>query len=281
MSLFRQRRFGLLLLVVFISVMLVWRPWEGLEPQARGLNFGVDIAGGYRTTLGLENSANASTQADAISKLQARVDPYGILGVRFRALGENILCETTQLDDRMRELLTEQGGLEVFIGTVQVLTDNDITSFSPPTSLASGYSSISINCTDVGEIKLESAVQEIGNTDGVVYMDRPSDAILIFDEDILNKTLLLTYDNSTMMFLVSSEGFQYNLLVSAVGTSLDNLSPQALDYLENQVGVKQRVILLGSMENFAHIIGEIPENYIIENISQLKSESVDKWVERS
>jgi len=151
MSVFRQRRFGLLLLVVFISAMLVWRPWGGLEPQARGLNLGVDIAGGYRAVLGLENYVTASTYADTISKLQARIDPYGLLGTRFRILGENyILCETTQLNDRTKELLTKQGRLELFMGTSLVLTDNDITSFGAPTSLSSAYSSIPINYTDEG-----------------------------------------------------------------------------------------------------------------------------------
>jgi preprotein translocase subunit SecD len=282
MSLFRQRRFGLLLLVVFISVMLVWRPWEGLEPQARGLNFGVDVAGGYRAVLELENSATASTQADVISKLQARIDPYGLLGASFRTLGENcILCETTQLNSRMEELLTKQGGLELFMADGLVLTDNDIKSFGAPTFISSAYSSIHINYTDGGWQTLEAMAGTIGNCAGVVYLDRPSDAILIFDEDMLKEISQSTYDNSTRMFVCSEEGFQYDLLVPAVGTSLENLSPQALDYLENQVGVKQRVILLGGMENFAHVIEKIPENYLVENISRPNGESADEWIKRS
>jgi preprotein translocase subunit SecD len=282
MPFFRQRRFGLLLLVVFISAMLVWRPWDGLGPQARGLNFGVDIAGGYRVVLGLENSVTASTQADAISKLQARIDPYGLLGAHFRTLGENcILCETTQLDDRTKELLTKQGGLEFFMGTSLVLTDNDITSFSAPTSLSSAYSSIHIKYTDEGWQKLEVVAEAMGNSAGVVYLDRPSDAILIFDEEMLKGISQSTYDNSTQMFVSSEGGFQYALLVPAVGTSLEDLSPQALDYLENQAGAKQRVILLGSTENFTHVIEKIPENYLVENISRLNGESADKWIKRS
>jgi preprotein translocase subunit SecD len=284
MSVFRQRRFGLLFLVVFISAMLVWGPWEGLGPQARGLNFGVDIAGGYRVVLGLENSATASTQADAISKLQARIDPYGLLGASFRTLGENcILCETTQLDDRTKELLTEQGRLELFIGDSLLLTDEDIKSFGVPTSLSSGYSSIPINYTDNGGEKLAVVAEYAENSAGVVYLDRPSDAILVFNEDMLGEvSQQLTYDNSTQMFVyMAGESLQHTLLVPAVGTSLENLSPQALDYLENQAGVKQRVILLGSRENFTNVIEKIPASYRIENISRLEGESEYYWIERA
>jgi preprotein translocase subunit SecD len=284
MSLFRQRRFGLLLLVVFISVMLVWRPWEGLGPQARGLNFGVDITGGYRVILGLENSVTASTQADTISKLQARIDPYGLLGTRFRTLGENcILCETTQLNDRTKELLTKQGRLELFIGDGLILTDEDITSFGAPMSVSSVYSSIPIKYTDEGwGEKLAVVAQYLENSAGVVYLDRPSDAILVFNEEILKEIPQLTYDNITGMFVYMAGGsLQYTLLVSAVGTSVENLSPQALSYLENQAGAKQRVLLLGSMENFTQIIEKIPASYQVENISRIKGESEYQWIKRA
>jgi preprotein translocase subunit SecD len=283
MSVFRQRRFGLLLLAVFVSVMLIWRPWGGLGLQARGLNFGVDIAGGSRAVLWLENSVTASMHADTISKLQARIDPYGLLGTRFRTLGENcILCETTQLNDRTKELLTKQGRLELFIGTGLVLTDEDITSFGAPTSAGSVYSSIPIKYTEEGGQKLKVVAEASGKSAGVVYLDRPSDAILIFDEEMLKETPQLTYDNSTRMFVyMTREELQYTLLVPAVGTSLEDLSPQALDYLENQAGAKQRVLLLGSMENFTHVIEKIPASYRVENISRLKGESEYKWVKRA
>jgi preprotein translocase subunit SecD len=283
MSLFRQRRFGLLLLVVFISAMLVWRPWEGLEPQARGLNFGVGIAGGYRVVLGLENSATASTQADAVSKLQARIDPYGLLGTRFRTLGENcILCETTRLDDRTKELLTKQGRLELFIGDSLLLTDEDITSFGVPTSAGSVYSSIPIKYTEGGGEKLAVVAAYSENSAGVVYLDRPSDTILVFNDNMLKEIPQLTYDNITRMFVYMAGGsLQYTLFVPAVGTSVENLSPQALDYLENQAGAKQRVLLLGSMENFTQVIEKIPASYRIENISRLKGESEYNWIKRA
>jgi preprotein translocase subunit SecD len=357
MSVFRRRRFWLLLLVVFISVMLVWRPWGGLGPQARGLNLGLDIAGGSRGTLWLEvshvtiststdnlessgksiqsllrsqldttvnliaqhpaenrivvevgkfvtrsfiqgilgqygdvidvrNFATASTQAETISKIQARVDPYGLLGTRFRTLGENyLLCETTRLDDRTRELLTKQGRLEVFVENHLVITDADIESFHAPVSLGvvrgTVYSGIPVKYTEGGQVKIEAAVTGGASRAGVVYLDRPSDAILIFSEEILDETSKLSYDNSARRFNYVTEGVRYPLLVSAVGTSGADLSPDVLGYLADQAGTKQRIILLGSVENFAQIIEEIPAGYRIENITRLKGETADKWIKRA
>ena len=311
MSVFRQRRFGLLLLVVFISVMLVWRPWGGLEPQARGLNFGIDIAGGSRVVLRLdmshaaentstENLGSAATSLleNTISKLQMRTDPYGLLGLRFRTLGENsILCETTQLNDRTKKLLTEQGRAEIFRENDLIITGEDIESFSVPVLLGrvsgSAYYSISVKYRGYYATVI-SFVFEDHNVAGVVYLDRPSDAILIFDEGILNGVSnVIRYDNSAHEFVCTTEDIlrllyfntggelQYPLLVNAVETSTESLSPEARGYLENNVGIKSRVIFLGTMENFANVAGEIPENYRRENVSRLEGESVDGWIRRA
>ncbi len=280
MSVFRQRRFGLLLLAVFISVMLVWKPWGGLEPQARGLNFGVDIAGGSRIILAVEN-ATPKTQNDVIYALQARLDPYGTLGTQFRTLGENlILFESAGLDPgRTRELLTKQGRLEIFIENELVLTDEDIKSFDTPTSAGPVYSSIPIEYTEEGTQKLETAAEGKIGLPSVVYLDRPSDAILIFDEGIL-ETSVLVYDNGARMFRSTGE-LEYSLFVSAAGTSVENLSPQALEYLESQAGIKLRVLLLGDMEDFTRIIENIPASYRVESIPKLSGESGDKWIKRA
>ena len=287
MSVFRQRRFGLLLLAVFISAMLVWRPWVGPELQAHGLNLGVDIAGGSRAVLWLENYVAPSTQADVISKLQARIDPYGLLGSRFRTIGENcILCETTQLNDRTKELLTKQGRIEVFIENYLLLTDNDITVFHAPaaalTRAGTVYFGIPVEYTENGEAKLSAVITGGGaNLPGVVYLDRPLDTILIFKKEILNEVSDISYDNSVRMFVCTSGELQYPLLVSAVGTSAGGLSQEALDYLENQAGVKQRVILLGSEENFTNVVKDIPKNYVKKYISRHDGESADEWIKRA
>lgn len=304
MSVFRQRRFGLLLLAVFISAMLVWRPWVGLELQARGLNFGVDIAGGSRVVLQLDvsrttmetstdnwDSAAASISAGTISKLQARTDPYGLLGFRFRTFGENkLLCETIQLNDRTKRLLTAQGKLEVFAENRLAITDKDIETFSAPVLLGqvagSVYSSIHVKYTEEAEAIIDTAF-DTPTRAGVIYLDRPSDAILVFGEGILNGVSDMSYDNSGRMFfcttkdIFTSAELRYPLLVSAVGTSAEGLSPEVLRYLENQVGTKSRIIFLGAMENFADVVEKIPGFYRLENVSRLEDEHVDKWIKRA
>jgi preprotein translocase subunit SecF len=278
--------------------MLVWKPWSGLELQARGLNFGVDIAGGSRVILQLdmpqvntENLSSTTILENTISKLQERIDPYGLLGFRFRTLGENkLLCEMTQLNDRAEKLLSTQGRLEMFAENTLVITDKNIETFYAPALIGQEaglvYSSIPVKYTEGGGMIITA---EFGapTLAAVVYLDRPSDAILVFEEGIQNGVSNLKYDNDARRFTCTTKDIftrgelQYPLMVDAVGTSMDNLSPEALSYLENQTGAKTRVIFLGTMEKFENVADEIPDSYKLENISRLEGESVDKWVKRT
>ncbi len=287
MSLFKERRVKFLALAVLVSVMIIWKPWAGLEPRARGLTFGVDTAGGIRGVLLLENYAALGAQDNTISKLQARIDPYSLFGTRFRALGDNyILFETTQLDDRTRELLTKQGRLELYIANELVLTDDDIASFYTPSSVATGYSSIPLAYTSAGAKTLETAGEGKLGLPGVIYLDRPSDAIMIFENGILSKLSKLTYDNAAQAFTCTAEDaytggeVYYTLLVPAIESSAEDFS-QALENLANQAEAKPRVLLLGNTEDFTDIIENISENFEIESIPQLSGESEDKWIKRA
>lgn len=362
MSVFKQRRFGLLLLAVLISVMLVWKPWAGLEPQARGLNFGVDIAGGSRIILqvdashvtieitdnnleGMWNTVQAileenlnttvtlisedqstgrivvgigklvtesfvqtligdlgsvvatqenttqNTQDDIIYALQTRLDPYGTLGTQFRRLGGNrILFESAGLDsEHTKKMLTTQGRLEIFIDNEIAAISNDIEQLGSPTSTGAGYvAHLPIQFTEDGVTKFNTAASGKASRPSVVYLDRPFESILVFDNEILNELddPSELYDENARMFrgglqVSETSMVYYYILVSAVGTSTDNLSSQALEYLEGQVGLKLKVIFMGDATDFsASVIESIPELYQVEYISRLSGESVDEWIRR-
>lgn len=240
-----------------------------------------NMVSGLGTVIGVVENATQEIRDNTISKLQARVDPYGLLGTSLRTLGDNqILFETTQMDDRTRELLTKRGGLEVLIENQLVLTDEDIASFVAPASAGAIYSSIHVYYTEEGSLKLKTAAEGKTSVPGVVYLDRPTDAILLFNETVLGELSALVYDNGTWMFRSTTAG-EYSLLVPAVGTSLDNLSTTARDYLQSQAGAKLRVLLLGNMEDFANVVGDIPAGYQLESVPKLSNETKDKWIKRA
>ena len=239
-----------------------------------------NIIGGAGVVADVKKAVTASTQNDATSKLQARVDPYGMLGVRLRTLGDNsILFEATGLDNRTRELLTKQGRLEMFIDNELVLTGDDIESFDVAMPGTKYVAQIPIRFTRAGAEKFAIAASGKANRPITIYLDRPSDAILIFDDEI--KPTGLVYDNYARMFHTTEGQVTYTLLVSAVGTSKENLSAETLEYLEAQSGVKLRVLLLGTTEDFSPTVIQGIREYKIENIPRLSGESVDGWILRA
>jgi preprotein translocase subunit SecD len=47
---------SLTILLVILGIALIWRPWQGLNPEIRGLQFSIDLKGGSRIYLMLEAS---------------------------------------------------------------------------------------------------------------------------------------------------------------------------------------------------------------------------------
>lgn len=72
----KEWRISLLLLLVILSGMLIWRPWQSLNPEIRGIHYGIDISGGSRIYLLLEAShvtlevSNESVLAEIIDALE-------------------------------------------------------------------------------------------------------------------------------------------------------------------------------------------------------------------
>lgn len=241
------------------------------------------IISGSGAVVEVKENSTQNTQSEAISKLQARIDPYGTLGTQFRALGDDnnyALLETTELDSHTKKLLETQGWLEIFIDNERVLTSTDIKSFYAPAAASAWYTGIPFHLTDDGAKKLEAAAKDKTDHPGVVYLDRPSDAILIFDEGILGELSELEYDNVTHTFRMKSTP-PYTLQVPAVWTAKDNFSEHAREYLENNREEKLRVIILGNPAEFTGAIENIPPSYRRENIPQLSGEDEDKWVKRA
>jgi preprotein translocase subunit SecD len=56
MSASKEWQISLLILLVILSCVSIWRPWQGLNPEIRGIQFGIDIRGGSKIYLMLEAS---------------------------------------------------------------------------------------------------------------------------------------------------------------------------------------------------------------------------------
>jgi len=361
MSVTKEWRVSILILLIILSGALIWRPWQGLNPQIRGIQFGIDISGGSRIYLALEASQvtlrlgnvdkfgeidnilknnqlsiiNVVSPYDNITKqikveigrdvtkerienlidnmaevikvegavssgtidevmhsLSLRVDPYGTLGTQFTAVGSNLVRFEVALPlDRAVELLGHQGRLEIFIGDNIVLYGDDITDVgSVRLDVESQSYSVPFGLSGNGADKWASASAGKVNYPTAIYLDRPSDeAILLFDEGLLKELQGMTYDENRRMFFIPQETLGSNIIggvylqVTSVKTDINSLSPETLEFLRGQYGVKTRIILLGNKSDYGENILSTIENLGYpspENYSRHTNEAGIDWVER-
>lgn len=361
MSVTKEWRVSILILLIILSGALIWRPWQGLNPQIRGIQFGIDISGGSRIYLALEASQvtlrlgnvdkfgeidnilknnqlsiiNVVSPYDNITKqikveigrdvtkerienlidnmaevikvegavssgtidevmhsLSLRVDPYGTLGTQFTAVGSNLVRFEVALPlDRAVELLGHQGRLEIFIGDNIVLYGDDITDVgSVRLDVESQSYSVPFGLSGNGADKWASASAGKVNYPTAIYLDRPSDeAILLFDEGLLKELQGMTYDENRRMFFIPQETLGSNIIggvylqVTSVKTDINSLSPETLEFLRGQYGVKTRIILLGNKSDYSENILSTIENLGYpspENYSRHTNEAGIDWVER-
>jgi len=361
MSVTKEWRISILILLIISSGLLIWRPWQGLNPEIRGIQFSIDIQGGSRIYLMLEashvtfkldnvdefgeienilkdnqlpiinivttydnttkqitveightvtkekienlidNKAQVISVSEAVSSstidevmhlLSLRVDPYGTLGTQFTAVGANLVRFEVALPlDKAIELLGRQGRLEIFIGDNLVLYGDDITDVgSVRLDVESNSYSVPFDLSQNGANKWASASAGKVDYPTAIYLDRPSDdTILLFDEGLLGELQGMTYDENGRMFYISPETLGGNvssgvyLQVASVKTNVNSLSPETLEFLQAENGIKTRIIILGNVSDYSENVLSTIENLgysPLENFSRHTNESTIDWVER-
>lgn len=234
---------------------------------------------------GVKRAVSTGTVNEVISILKTRVDPTGLYGALFRSLGENlVLFEIAGLSPEEAEtLLGKPGRLEIFFEEELLLRGEDIVSvYAPgPSTEREQTADLPFRLTDDGAARFSAAAAGKANYPTIIYIDRPAEAIVVFDDEILGELpASLRYDPDEKMFKgTTADGMEYFLHVSAIGTAKDELSFQAQQFLEEQAGLKLKVLLVGDLplsilENFSSL-------YTVDHIYRLEGESAVEWVERA
>jgi len=225
--------------------------------------------------------------AQVVLSLRSRIDPYDVMGVKIRPLGQNLMVfEAANVDlTRAIDLLSRQGKLEIIVDNQVIIGNEAIQSISDAVSLTNvAYAPLIL--TENATETLRQAVSGKVNHALVVYMDRPANAILVFDNRIMNGSEEIAYDESTESFFVTYEAtFEssvFHISVSAVPSIEGQFSPASSAFLANQKSEKTRVILLGSLEDFSQdVIGEILINYEIVTVPRRDGETTIDWIFRA
>ena len=360
-SVTKEWRVSILILLIILSGALVWRPWQGLNPEVRGIQFSIDISGGSRVYLALEASqvtlrldtvdtfgeidnilknnelsiinvvspydnvhkqitveigrnvtkerienlidnlaqvisvseaVSSSTIDEVMHSLSLRVDPFGTLGTQFNSVGANLVRFEVALPlDRAIALLGQQGRLEIFIEDNLVLFGDDITGVgSVQLDVQSNSYSVPFDLSQNGANKWASASAGKVDHPTAIYLDRPSDAsIFLFDEGLLKELQGMTYDENRRMFFIPADTLGKNIVggvylqVTSVKISENSLSPEIIEYLRAENGIKTNIILLGKMSDYSENVISTIENLGYsspENFSMHTNEAPIDWVER-
>lgn len=345
MSLFKQGRFLVLVLVVFISVMAAWNPLAGLKPEASGVDLGVDFVGGARAFLSAEASQATISVSDndlshawgsiqdilgedyevsvvsqsqenkqlvvsigssvskdyvqnrigslgnvvevrteiapavldsLISSVKSRVDPYGLLGARTRSWGtDGLVVEAPQ--SLSQAVLTTQGRFEVVAGGQVIATNSDISRIgSPAINQATQLAGLPVYFSSESSDNIELAIKNRAGEALSLYVDRPSDAVIIFDDNFLAGLSDFVYDENILAF--SGATLSNQIPITALKSSMESVSSEVSDYLVNNIWSKFRVITFGQYSS--EFENGIPSAYTIEAASRLQGETADLWLSR-
>jgi len=245
-----------------------------------------------------EGKISDQTREEVTNLLQTRVDPAGLLGVQSRPMGANlVLFEVPAMDpERAKALLGQTGRLEAFIENTLVMTADDIETVGSiriqETSGVYKYE-VPLRISQDGANEFATASQGKGNYPFVIYLDRPDDAILLFNNQLLtNMPASLTYDNTARTFRISpetqgtSETHSYDLLVSFIPISKDNLDNATLQTIQEMHATKSRAIFLGSVTDFSENVTGSAKAIFTENKVEYfpktsETETTTSWIQRA
>ncbi len=189
--------------MVLLCLLLLAIGWVFINggPFGGGLKFGIDFSGGLRVPVLLDQAVDPVTMDDMVNTIKARASTFALTEVRVLPVGDSeIYVEVAKTNN---ELLTEILGIlsqqGVFTATVDgqtaiqgsdIITQNIRQVTGSELSQIGGDWAISFSVTPQGESRFTAAAR--GKTDYPIYMfvDRPSDAIVV-----ISKTDLLAQAN--------------------------------------------------------------------------------------
>jgi len=240
----------------------------------------------------IEKKISDATRDEVISILGLRVDPTGLRGAQFRSLGANLILYEIPglLPEEAETLLGKPGRLEIFFEDEVLLRGEDIVSVDAPypSREREDTADLPFRLTDDGAKRFSDAAANKANYPTLIYVDRPTDAIIVFNNEILDELpTFLEYDNDEKMFKgATDQGMGYSLGVPAIGTAKDELSLQAQKFLENQTGFKLKVRLLGELGDFSSsVVENLSKLYTVVPIPRQTTEgtkkSVEEWIKEA
>lgn len=254
----------------------------GVRATEALLNLVENLVAGKATLL-RENVTNAvcsQTRSEVIEILKNRVDPLGTRGAVLKPLGGNlVLYEIPGLQPQEAEvLLGKQGRLEVWLEDEVLLYGEHILRVDPPRASLEqrNAAELPFRLTDEGAERFREGAAGKANYPTVVYVDRPTDAVLLVQEELLSGLPVLEYvDHMFRARGLPEEGGGYYLQVPAAVTPGGALSVDALSFLQEMSSTKSRILLVGEFSE--EVLRGLPSSYSVENVPKPEG-GAEAWI---
>lgn len=158
---------------------------------SNGVKFGIDFSGGVRIPVLLEKPVDPATMDDMINTIKKRASSFGLTEVKVRPIGDSeIYVEMPQSNQQqiadVENLLSRQGVFRGIVDGKVAIRGEDIYSGTisriPPQYLRGGDWGVGFSITYSGAKLFAEAVKGKGNYPLYMFIDRPSDAIVVLSE---------------------------------------------------------------------------------------------------
>lgn len=180
-SIWKERELKLLSLAAIVLLAL-------FNMGINGMKFGIDFSGGTRIPILLESPASESTMTEMVDIIKKRASAFGLTEVKVKSIGDSqINVEVPSGDPEtissVENLLSHQGVFQgVVDGKVALAGDAILpgTIQSVPVTYLQGADwGVQFSVTRDGAEHFASTVKGKANYPLYMYLDRPSDAIII------------------------------------------------------------------------------------------------------
>jgi preprotein translocase subunit SecD len=241
-----------------------------------------------------KGTVSSATMDEVTTTLLNRIDPTGLLGVQARPTGTDLLLfEIPAMEpERAKTLIEKEGKLEAFIENTLVLRGVDIEIIYSVRVREEGglYKyEVPLRISADGARRFADASSGKGGYPFVIYLDRPVDALLVFDRALLarlTKTglypLVTDYSEIRKQFYVTTDqsGHGFYLLVHALPIDPRNPSENDVSLIQEFRKTKSRCIVLGDNSVFPTRTLELLENLFDNRVELLPQGTLgtSEWI---
>ena len=223
---------------VLIAIVLL----SAFSIASNGVKFGIDFSGGVRIPVLLEKPVDAVTMEEMVNTVKTRAASFGLSEVKVRPIGDSEIYvempqSSPQLVSDVENLLSRQGvyrgivdgkvavkGEEIYSGTIMKI---------PSQYLSGADWGVSFTVTQGGAQRFAEVAKGKGNYPLFMFLDRPSDSILI-----LSEKQLMADASSKSRVVPISKARALQIATSALALEGDNITIYLEESLSQNMSLK-------------------------------------------